>query len=116
MSSKANLLKPRVLDCIERLRRLVELDAPVPIIGAASFSVFAIVLSAYGDKAGTPLLQHIREEDQHNRGLCNWEDCTNPVKRPKDMGICNFHQKELGIDAETIEDIIKTMEAEQDAR
>lgn len=95
--TKQEMLKPRLLECIARLKKLIELDAPAVIIGAAAWSVFKVTLSTYGTAAGSTMLDDIRERDLHHRGVCSWQDCAAYVDRP-DVAICKEHQKELGLE------------------
>lgn len=95
--TKQEMLKPRLLECIDRLKQLVELDAPSVVIGAAAWSVFKVTLSTYGTAAGSTMLSDIQERDLHHRGVCSWGDCTSHVDRP-DVAICKEHQKELGLE------------------
>lgn len=92
--TKRELLKPRVLDSVTRLRKFVELDSPAPLIGHELSLLFRVALAAYGVKVGIPLLDNIRENDLQSRGVCDWQDCTNTVERAP-SGLCGPHEKEL---------------------
>lgn len=105
-NGKQNKLKPHLIECIDRLRKFIDLDAPSVIIGNAAFAVFATTLATYGSSAGSSLISHIRDQNLHARGVCGEEDCTNYVQRP-DTGMCDPCCKTLGIDpATTIEALI----------
>lgn len=95
--TKRELLKPRVLDSVTRLRKFVELDSPAPLIGHELSLLFRVALAAYGVKVGIPLLDNIRENDLQSRGVCDWDDCTNAAERAP-LGLCEKHQKELESD------------------
>lgn len=101
MTRKEDLLKPRLLECIDRLRKVVELNGPPAFIGECAFSVFSVVLAAYGEESGRGLIRHIREQDLHERAVCSWEDCTNTVERPP-MGICPDCEREIDCDPESM--------------
>lgn len=101
MKTKEQLLKPRVLENIDRLRKIVELDAPAVIVGEFAFNLYATVLAAYGEEAGRGLVKHIRDQNLQSRGVCEHGDCTNPVAR-QPLGICEPCQKEIGIDDESM--------------
>lgn len=107
--TKQQKLKPHLLRCIERLQKLIDLDGPAIIIGHEAFNVYATALAVYGEAAGKPLLQHLRDQNLHERGVCSHEDCTRYVERP-DSGICETCQKALGIDDSSIEEIERTYE------
>lgn len=104
MANKEELLKPRVLECIDRLRKSVELNAPPVFIGECAFSVFAIVLATYGEESGRGLIRHIREQNLHERAVCSWADCTNAVERPS-MGMCPDCEREIGCDPESMAEL-----------
>lgn len=99
--SKSELLKPRVLDCIDRLRKVIELNGPPAFIGECAFSVFSVVLAAYGEEAGRGLIRHIREQDLQERAVCSWGDCINTVERPP-LGICPDCEREIGCDPDSM--------------
>ena len=101
MSEKASLLKQRVLENIERLDKIVRLNAPAVIIGEFAFNLYATVLAAYGEEAGHGLIKHIREQNLQQRGVCTWGDCVNPIERDP-INICEDCQKELGCDDESM--------------
>ncbi len=96
MTKKEKMLKPRVLECIDRLRKFVDMNAPPVIVGAAAWNAFQTVLAAYGDSAGHAMINDLRRENLHGRGVCSWEDCDHTVERPG-VGTCAACQKELGI-------------------
>jgi hypothetical protein len=97
VTAKQEKLKPYVIECLERLRKLIDLDAPAVIIGASAWSLFTTILSAYGASAASAMVQHIRDENLHARGVCSHEDCTKYVERPN-IGICEGCCKSLGLD------------------
>jgi hypothetical protein len=97
MTNKEAMLKPRLIECVNRLQKLIELDAPSVIIGNAAFSVFSTTLAVYGESAGSTFIQHLRDQDLHGRGVCSHEDCTSYVDRP-DIGVCASCLDALGID------------------
>lgn len=101
MAGKPELLKPRVLECIDRLRKVVEMNGPPVFIGECAFSVFSVVLAAYGEEAGCGLIRHIREQDLQERAVCSWGDCINTVERPP-LGICPDCEREIGCDPESM--------------
>lgn len=47
--NKEEKLKPVLLECIDRLRKLIELNAPGVIIDLAAFNVYATSLATYGE-------------------------------------------------------------------
>lgn len=101
MKTKEQLLKPRVLENIDRLRKIVELDAPPVLIGEFAFSLYATVLAAYGEEAGRAMAKSIRDHNLQNRAVCDWGDCTNTVERTP-IGTCAACQKEIGCDDESM--------------
>jgi hypothetical protein len=101
MTKKEQLLKVRALECLERLRKVIELNAPPLIIGDFAFSLYATVLAAYGEHAGEGLIRHLREQNLQSRALCHYGDCTNGVERTP-FGICADCQKEIGCDDESM--------------
>ena len=115
MSAKLDKLKPRLLECIGRLQRLVELDAPAVIIGAAAWNVFSTTLAAYGSLAASTMVQHIRDENLHSRAVCNHEDCTNYVQRP-DVGMCADCQKAMGLEDHEVFEAGVTVEESEAAK
>lgn len=104
MKTKEQLLKPRVLENIDRLRKIVELDAPPVLIGEFAFSLYATVLAAYGEEAGRAMTKHIRDQNLQSRAVCDWGDCTNTVERTP-IGTCAACQKEIGCDPESMAEI-----------
>jgi len=94
--SKKEKLKPFVIECCDRLRKLVDLNAPATIVGAAAWHLYVTVLAAYGSTAASTMVQNIREQNLHNRGICSHKDCTNYVDRPE-SGICKSCRSKLGI-------------------
>lgn len=94
--TKQEKLKPMLLEGVKRLLKLIELNAPGVIIGAAAWHAFATTLAVYGDGAASTMVQDIREGNLHARAVCSHGDCTEYVDRP-DLGICAAHLKELGI-------------------
>lgn len=104
MKIKEQLLKPRVLENIDRLRKIVELDAPPVLIGEFAFSLYATVLAAYGEEAGRAMAKSIRDHNLQDRAVCDWGDCTNTVERTP-IGTCPDCQKEIGCDPESLAEI-----------
>lgn len=102
MNNKESLLKPRLLESLERFRTFIDLNAPNTIIGAELASLFRVTLATYGASAGLPLLSDLMDREYHSRAICGNEDCVNRVDRP-DVGICEPCKKELGLDDETID-------------
>jgi hypothetical protein len=102
-TGKEALLKPHLLSTIERLKKLIEMDAPAVIIGHDAFAVFATALAVYGDSAGNGLISLLRESNLHGRGVCDHEDCTNYVERPP-SGTCNPCLTKMGVNCLTAED------------
>lgn len=117
MKMKEQLLKPRILENIDRLRKIVELDAPAVLIGEFAFSLYATVLAAYGEEAGRAMAKSIRDHNLQDRGVCDWGDCTNPVERTP-MGTCLDCQKEICCNPEAlaeIDAIVEKLAAERKA-
>src|SRR5689334_17185558 len=98
LPAKTQKLKPRVLESIARLQKLVELDAPAVIIGAGAWNLFCVVLGAYGASAASTMIGHIRDQDLHKRAVCSHEDCINYVDRPS-IGLCADCLKALDLPA-----------------
>ncbi len=108
MTKKEKMLKPRVLECIDRLRKFVDLNAPPVIVGAAAWNVYTMVLAAYGTAAGSTMIQDIRDQNLHARGVCGWDDCTGYVDRPG-SGVCeDCWEKHIDPDGE-LTDAIKDL-------
>lgn len=93
---KEEQLLPRVMACIDRLQRFIELGAPAIIVGHAAWSLYATVLACYGPEAGEGMVASIRDGNLHSRGMCNNDDCTNRVGRPG-LGVCADCVRKLGI-------------------
>jgi len=102
MSDKLEKLKPRVIECSDRLRKLIDLGAPGVIIGAEAWHLFCTVLAAYGTGAASTMVQDIRYKNLHGRGVCSNEDCTAYVERP-DIGVCKPCREAMGIPADAKE-------------
>lgn len=102
---KAALLKPRLLDSVNRLKRLVELDAPAVIIGHEAWLLYKTTLACYGDAAASTMVSQIREAALESRGICHFNDCTNPVDRPE-TGICQSCLKSIGADDESLDQLL----------
>lgn len=100
--TKKEKLKPRLIECVDRLASLIKLDAPGVIIGHAAFNVFVTTLAVYGDSAGSTLISHLRDQNLHARAICSHEDCSAYVDRPT-LGICGDCLTKLGIDASDYE-------------
>lgn len=102
-TAKSQLLKPRLLESIDRLRKFVELDVPAVILGAEAWNVFQTVLATYGTMAASTMVQSIRDKNLQMRAICAHEDCTNYVDRPP-LGMCKTCLAALGLphDAEEI--------------
>lgn len=101
MTKKEEMLKVRALECLERLKAVITLDAPPVVIGDFAFSLYATVLAAYGDAAGEGMIRHIREQNLQARGVCHYGDCVNLVERAP-FGMCEACQKEIGCDDESM--------------
>ena len=100
--TKEELLKPRLVECVDRMQKLLALNAPSNIIGAVAFSIFSTTLACYGEEAGWALIGHLRAQNLHERAVCNYgKDCTNPVDRP-DMGICPDCEIVIGCDPQSM--------------
>lgn len=97
MASKTDILRPRVIECVEHLRKLIDLDAPAVIIGAEAWHVFTTVLAAYGVVAGSTMIGNLRDGNLHGRGVCTYDGCTSYINRPG-MSICAGCAHSLGID------------------
>lgn len=82
MKSKRELLRPRLLECIDRLRKFVELDAPAVIVGMSAWSVMKVTLATYGSDAWKCLIDDICEAELHDRAICRSDGCTAYVDRP----------------------------------
>ena len=97
--NKANYLRTSLLARIERLRKLIELDAPPAIIGSEAALVFSGVLASYGTDAGLRLIEQIRDRDLAGKGMCQHGDCVNgiPPGSPDDPlpGYCSLCYAEL---------------------
>lgn len=102
MTEKTKLLKPHLLECVRRLKRFIDLDAPGVIIGMEAWNVFATVLATYGTAAGSTMVQNIRDKNLHSRGVCENGDCVVTVERPS-LGICETCCKALGLDTDDVE-------------
>ena len=95
--TKEEKLKPHLIECIDRMKKLIEIDAPGVIVGSAAFSILATTLAVYGESAGSTLIGHLRDQNLHSRGICTHADCTKPIDRPN-VDVCQDCQKELGFD------------------
>ncbi len=104
--TKEEFLKPKVFECIERLRKLVTLNAPAVIVGAAAWNVYTTILAAYGTEAGKIMINEIRDHNLHSRAVCSYEDCINYVDRP-DVGTCEECLRKLGIGDLTPHDLTR---------
>lgn len=100
--TKRDALKPRLIECVDRLRKLIDLNAPGVIIGAAAWHTFATTLAVCGTGAGSTMIQQIMERNLHARGVCCHEDCAAIVERPG-LGMCEACQKQLGLDKDMLE-------------
>lgn len=102
-TAKSRMLKPRLLESIDRLRKFVELDAPAVILGAEAWNVFQTVLATCGAIAASTMVQSIRDKNLQMRAVCAHEDCTNYVDRPP-LGLCKTCLATLGLpeDAEEL--------------
>lgn len=104
MSEKEKLLRVRVLECIDRLKTVIELNGPSSIIGEMAYSVWATTLAAYGEEAGRAMIHHMRNQNLQDRAVCTWGDCVGTIERtPED--ICEVCQKEIGCDEESLKKI-----------
>lgn len=83
--TKEEKLKPLLIECIDQLKKLVELGAPGVVVDQAAFNVYVTSLATYGE--GKALISHLRDQNLHQRGVCNYEDCTSYVDRPG-IGMC----------------------------
>jgi len=101
---KKEVLKPRLIECVERMRKLLELDAPPVLIGAEAFSIFATTLAVYGTEAGWSFLEHLRKQNLKSRAVCAWEDCIHPVER-EETHLCAACEKKIGCDAKSLAEI-----------
>ena len=100
--NKQEMLKPRLLDCVNRMKKLLELDAPASIIGAEAFSIFATTLAVYGEQAGWAPIGHLHEQNLASRGVCTYgNECTNYVERPG-PDLCLDCEKVIGCDPESM--------------
>ena len=100
--SKQELLKERLIECVERMHKLLALNAPGTIIGSEAFNIFATTLACYGEEAGHALVSHIREQNLHERAVCTYgNECVNPIERPP-MPICLDCEKIIGVDPESM--------------
>ncbi len=100
--TKQELLKQRLVDCVDRMQKLLALNAPPAIIGAEAFSIFATTLSVYGEEAGWALISHLREQNLASRGICtHGNECTNEIERPG-TNLCLDCEKEIGCDPESM--------------
>ena len=102
--TKKEKLRPYLIQCVDRLHKLIELDAPGGIIGAEAFNVFATTLAVYGSSAGSTFIQHVRDQNLHKRGTCSHGDCSNEVQRP-DLGLCAGCVREL--DLQDCEEVVQ---------
>lgn len=93
--TKQELLLPRLIESVERMQKLLSLNAPATIIGNEAFNIFATTLAVYGEGAGHWLLSHLREQNLAGRGVCSYGNCANYVARPG-SGICHDCEKEIG--------------------
>jgi len=93
--TKEEMLKPRLIQTIDRLKHLIELNAPGCVIAVDAFQVFATALAVYGEKVGNPLTQLIRDSNLHRRGVCTNGDCTNFIPRPN-PDICKACARKIG--------------------
>lgn len=111
--NKEQMLKQRLVDCVDRMQKLLALNAPASIVGAEAFSIFATTLAVYGEKAGWSFISHIREQNLASRGVCtHGEECTNEVERPG-PDICHDCEKEIGIDPESMAEMLTEEEEEE---
>ncbi len=94
--SKEEKLKPHVIEGCDRLRNLIDLNAPGVIIGAAAWQLYKTVLATYGTGAGSTMLQDLRDGNLHSRGVCSHEDCTAYVDRPG-LGVCEPCAESMGL-------------------
>ena len=92
--TRKELLKPRVIDCVDRLRKLIDIDAPPVIIGAEIWLLFRTALAAYGEKIGQRMIHSLTEQALHSRGVCSMNECTNPVDRAG-LSVCESCGAEL---------------------
>jgi hypothetical protein len=94
--TKTELLKPNLLACVERMKKLIELDAPAVIVGHEAWNILATTLATYGSAAGSGMVESIKDQNLHGRGVCSYEDCVNYVERPG-VNVCEICLKEMGI-------------------
>ncbi len=109
--SKTDKLKPLLIESVARLARLIQVDAPGVIIGAAAWHTYTTVLATYGSGAGSTMINDLRDGALHGRGICSHEDCTVYVERPS-CGMCAKCLKEIGADDETLTAMFDGMEPE----
>lgn len=87
MGNKETLLKPFAIECVDRLRKFIELDAPAVIIGAAAWHAYTTILATYGKLAAGPMVDKILEQSLRSRAVCVHEDCVGYAERPS-CGLC----------------------------
>jgi len=87
MRTRKDILKPRVMDCVARLQKFIDMDAPAILIGSEIWLLFRTALACYGTSIGKKMLGDIMADALHGRGLCHMEECVNTVQRPND-GLC----------------------------
>lgn len=85
--TRKEIIKPHLLASIERLKKFIELDAPAVITGAEALNIYTTTLAAYGEAAGSRLIQRVIAAELHGRGLCQGDDCSNSAQRPG-TGLC----------------------------
>ncbi len=95
VTAKERKLKPSVIECVERLRKFVDLDAPGVIIGREAWNVLLTVFACYGEAAGKGMIHDLRDSNLHGRGVCTHADCVNYVERPG-VNVCAACAKEMG--------------------
>jgi hypothetical protein len=87
---------------MNRLQKIIDVDAPAVIVGSMAWHLYCTILACYGQSAGSTMIQHIRDENLHSRGVCSHEDCTEYVERPG-VGLCAACCTKLGIDEPAVE-------------
>jgi len=95
--NKEELLKPKLLRQIERLKTLIEMNAPPSVVGLQAWSLYRCTLAAYGRDAAEMAVSEIYAYALRESCTCYNDDCTNPVPYEDPTGVCDDCKKELGI-------------------